>query len=87
MRDKGEQFDFLGNLALVRKKLYLAEVHRGGELNDDLLGILTELRTLPAFRVHRRVEQLSHWELCVFARAVNDAILEFHLLLTHFFVL
>ena len=56
MRDKGEQFNLLGNLALVREKLYLAEVHRGGELNDDLLGILAEFGTLPAFGVDCGVE-------------------------------
>ena len=56
LRDKCEQFNLLGDFALVGKELDLTKIHSRGELNDDFLRKLAELGTLPPLRIDRRVE-------------------------------
>ena len=60
----------------MAQELKLIDLHNRGKLNDDLLRVLTELLGLPALGVHRRVEQLGHWVVGVFAAAVNDLVVQ-----------
>jgi hypothetical protein len=58
----------------MTKELYLPQFHCRRELNDNLLGVLAELGTLPTFRVDSRVQKFCDREFSILPRAVNDSV-------------
>ena len=58
----------------MRQKLQLLQFDQLRELDDDLLGIVTELLGLPASRVGAWVKELCDWAVLIFTTAVNDSI-------------
>lgn len=62
----------------MREELELLQLHYAGELYYDLLGVLTELGTLPPPGVGSGVQKLGHRILRLLTTAVDYSVLQFN---------